>query len=174
MDLESETLREIAAGVRLVATLTRAFLLFLRAVPPPVSAFLLLFVLFPGPLPAALALGLYDLGILGRLMAESVENFDDRAGHALRASGATSARSFLSGMRGGLSALRGLRPEPLGGRHPGDGRVVVGRSVRYRDLIANPRPGRQRRPPPGTRGRPPSLERPPAGRPWRASLAPVD
>ncbi|MEA2424349.1 MAG: hypothetical protein QOH13_759, partial [Thermoleophilaceae bacterium] len=41
--------------------------------------------------------------------------------------------------------------------------------VRYRDLIANPRPGRQRRPPPGTRGRPPSLERPPAGRPWRAS-----
>jgi hypothetical protein len=39
--------------------------------------------------------------------------------------------------------------------------------VRYRDLIANPRPGRQRRPPPGTRGNPPSLERPPAGRPWR-------
>jgi hypothetical protein len=31
--------------------------------------------------------------------------------------------------------------------------------VRYRDLIANPRPGRQRRPPPGTRGNPPSLER---------------
>ena len=39
--------------------------------------------------------------------------------------------------------------------------------VRYRDLIANPKPGRQRRPPPGTRGRPPSLERPRAERPWR-------
>jgi len=39
--------------------------------------------------------------------------------------------------------------------------------VRYRDLIANPQPGRQRRPPPGTRGRPPSLERPRARRPWR-------
>jgi transposase-like protein len=39
--------------------------------------------------------------------------------------------------------------------------------VRYRDLIANPKPGRQRRPPPGTRGRPPRLERPRAKRPWR-------
>lgn len=39
--------------------------------------------------------------------------------------------------------------------------------VRYRDLIANPKPEEQRRPPPGTRGRPPSLERPRAGRPWR-------
>ncbi len=40
--------------------------------------------------------------------------------------------------------------------------------VRYRDLVANPRPGHQRRPPPGTRGSPPSIERPPAGRPWRS------
>jgi len=39
--------------------------------------------------------------------------------------------------------------------------------VRYRDLIATPKPGRQRRPPPGTRGQPPSLERPGAQRPWR-------
>ena len=39
--------------------------------------------------------------------------------------------------------------------------------VRYRDLIANPRPGSRPRLPPGTRGRPPSMERPPAGRPWR-------
>jgi len=39
--------------------------------------------------------------------------------------------------------------------------------VRYRDLIANPRTGTAPRQPPGTRGRPPSMERPPAGRPWR-------
>ena len=43
--------------------------------------------------------------------------------------------------------------------------------VRYRDLIANPEPGRQRRPPPATRGRPPSLERPAANRPWRIKAA---
>jgi transposase-like protein len=40
--------------------------------------------------------------------------------------------------------------------------------VRYRELIANPKPGTIRRPPPGTRGRPPSLERPHARRPWRS------
>jgi transposase-like protein len=41
--------------------------------------------------------------------------------------------------------------------------------VRYRDLIATPRPGaRPPHPPPATRGSPASLERPPAKRPWRA------
>jgi transposase-like protein len=42
--------------------------------------------------------------------------------------------------------------------------------VRYRDLIVNPRPGaRSPLPPPATRGRPASLERPSANRPWRAA-----
>jgi transposase-like protein len=40
--------------------------------------------------------------------------------------------------------------------------------VRYRDLIAKPRPDGRPRTPPDTRGRPPSLERPDAGRPWRS------
>ena len=92
-----------AVRVGLVATAARGLLLLLRAVPPPVSAFLLLLVLFPGVLPGALALGLYNLGILGRLMAESLENFDDRAGHVLRASGATGAQAFLYGMLPGIS-----------------------------------------------------------------------
>jgi len=44
--------------------------------------------------------------------------------------------------------------------------------VRYRDLIASPRPGSgPPRTPPGTRGHPPSMERPPAGRPWRRTPA---
>lgn len=46
--------------------------------------------------------------------------------------------------------------------------AVTHNPVRYRDLIADPRPGRAPRVAPGTRGRPPSLERPPAGRPWRS------
>ena len=41
--------------------------------------------------------------------------------------------------------------------------------LRYRDLIVNPRPSATARPPPRTRGRPASLERSPAARPWRAS-----
>ncbi len=39
--------------------------------------------------------------------------------------------------------------------------------VRYRELIATPRPGRKPRHAPGPRRRPPSLERPRARRPWR-------
>ena len=40
--------------------------------------------------------------------------------------------------------------------------------VRYRDLLATsrPRPGQA---PPATRGKPPSLDRPPANRPWRGA-----
>ncbi len=41
--------------------------------------------------------------------------------------------------------------------------------VRYEDLIATRRPRKTPPMPPRTRGRPPSLERPPANRPWRAA-----
>ena len=40
--------------------------------------------------------------------------------------------------------------------------------VRYQDLIARPRPRAVPPVPPQARGHPPSLERPPANRPWRA------
>jgi transposase-like protein len=43
--------------------------------------------------------------------------------------------------------------------------------VRYRDLIATRRPRKVPPKPPPTRGTPPSLERPPANRPWRVSSA---
>jgi len=47
--------------------------------------------------------------------------------------------------------------------------AVTHAPVRYRDLIANPRPkARPPHPPPATRGTPASLQRPPARRPWRA------
>ena len=39
--------------------------------------------------------------------------------------------------------------------------------VRYQDLIATSRPRAMRLTPPYVRGHPPSLERPPANRPWR-------
>jgi len=41
--------------------------------------------------------------------------------------------------------------------------------VRYQDLIATKRPSKTPRTPPQTRGHPPSLERPPANRPWRTT-----
>lgn len=46
--------------------------------------------------------------------------------------------------------------------------AVAHQPVRYHELVLNPKPGRAPpRIPPGSRGRPPSLERPPAKRPWR-------
>jgi len=47
--------------------------------------------------------------------------------------------------------------------------AVAHEPVRYRDLVLNPRTATSPRQPPGTRGKPPTLDRPPARRPWRAA-----
>ncbi|RBY94770.1 ABC transporter permease [Blastococcus sp. TBT05-19] len=83
--------RRIAGGA------VRTALLLLRAVPPPVWALVLLFVLLPGVLPGALALGVYTLGVLGRLVGEAVEESDQRPREALRAAGAPPAAAWLYG-----------------------------------------------------------------------------
>ena len=44
------------------------------------------------------ALGLYTLGVLGRLMAEATENLDDRPLRALKAHGATGDQAFAYGV----------------------------------------------------------------------------
>lgn len=81
-----------------VLVLVRGFLLVARAIPAPVWALILLFVFFPGILPGALALGLYNLGVLGRLMAEVVENQNERPLRALKAQGASGFQVFLYGV----------------------------------------------------------------------------
>jgi phosphonate transport system permease protein len=80
-----------------VLVITRVFLLVMRSIPAPIWALLLLFILFPGILPGALALGIYTLGVLGRLIAEVVENLDQRPLDALKAQGASKAGVFLYG-----------------------------------------------------------------------------
>lgn len=79
-----------AAGVRLVAAwLLRFVLLISRSVPPPVWALIAVFVLFPGLWPGAVALAIYNTGVLGRLKGEVLENHDPRPARQLVASGAT-------------------------------------------------------------------------------------
>ncbi len=85
-------------GATPVYIATRAFLLFCRAIPAPVWALLILFVIFPGPLPGALAIAVHNLGILGRLIAEAVENVDGRPARALQGAGASPQQAFLYGM----------------------------------------------------------------------------
>jgi phosphonate transport system permease protein len=81
-----------------VLIFTRFLLLIARAVPEPIWALLFLFVLFPGILPGAIALGLHNFGILGRLMAEVTENLDERPLRSLKALGATRPQVFLYGV----------------------------------------------------------------------------
>ena len=78
----------------MVASGARVLLLVTRAIPPPVWALLVLFVLYPGSLPGAVALGIYNFGILGRLMTEVVENVDPRPRNALRALGSGGGPAF--------------------------------------------------------------------------------
>lgn len=82
----------------LLMLVTRFALVVLRAIPPPVWALLLLFVMYPGILPGALALAVYTTGVLGRLMAESVDNLDQRPLRAIRAHGASESKVFCYGV----------------------------------------------------------------------------
>ncbi len=75
---------------KLVSPIVRFLLLVARAVPPPVWAFMAVFVIRPGLWPGVAALALYNLGVLGRLQSEVVENLDRSPGVALNALGATS------------------------------------------------------------------------------------
>ena len=79
------------AGVRIFYTLT-------RAVPELVWAMLIVFFLSPGIIPGALALGIHNLGIVGRLTSEVVENLDPSPARALRAAGASSPKVLLYGV----------------------------------------------------------------------------
>jgi len=72
-----------------VSTTIRFVLLVSRSVPPPVWAFVIVFVLFPGLWPGAVALAVYNAGVLGRLQGEVVENIDQRPADLLAATGAT-------------------------------------------------------------------------------------
>lgn len=76
----------------------RFILLVSRAIPAPIWALVCLFVLFPGILPGAIALGIHNLGILGRLMAEVIENLDQKPVQALKAQGAAAIPIFLYGI----------------------------------------------------------------------------
>lgn len=74
---------------RAVVMVTRAFLIFARAIPEYIWAFLLLTMLGLGAWPAVLALALHNAGILGKLNAEVVENLEPHPLRALRALGAS-------------------------------------------------------------------------------------
>jgi phosphonate transport system permease protein len=68
-----------------------------RLWPPPLTALLLLFLLKPGVLPAALALAFPNLGILGRLLLEGLDDQSAAVEEGLHSAGAAPAPALLYG-----------------------------------------------------------------------------
>lgn len=79
---------------RALSLLTRATYILTRAVPELIWALLIVFVFSPGIVAGALALGIHNYGVLGRLCAESVENLDRRPLRAIRSTGAGSGQTL--------------------------------------------------------------------------------
>ncbi len=83
---------------RAVLVATRGVHILTRAVPDLVWALLIVFVLQPGVLAGALALGLHNFGVLGRLGADVVEDVDPGPLRTLQSSGAGSLQMILFGV----------------------------------------------------------------------------
>lgn len=100
----ARTLGRAGPGRRLARVAASLTLLLFRAVPAPVWAFLVVLVLFPGQWPGAAALGIYTMGVLGRLYAEAFEDRDPAPTTSLRLLGAGSVTAFLYGTLPSASA----------------------------------------------------------------------
>lgn len=79
-----------------VVWITRGFLIIARAIPEYIWAFLLLKLFGLGAWPAVLALALHNLGILGRLGSETIENQPQQTPAALRGLGASRTKIYLN------------------------------------------------------------------------------
>ena len=87
----SRTWRILYYLVRLTFTLT-------RAVPELVWAMVIVFFLSPGILPGAVALGVHNYGVVGKLCSEVVENLDPGPARALRSAGASNFQLLAYGV----------------------------------------------------------------------------
>ncbi len=83
---------------RLLYYLVRWIYTLTRGVPELVWAMIIVFFLSPGTLPGAVALGLHNFGVVGRLSSEVVENLDPAPARALRAAGASNGQMLLYGI----------------------------------------------------------------------------
>ncbi len=83
---------------RAVSRLTRGFCSFLRSVPGLVWGFLFVTAVGLGPFAGALALGVHNAGVLGKLYADFLEDTDPRTTEAVATGGATRFQAVCHGM----------------------------------------------------------------------------
>lgn len=73
---------------RFLYQITRAFIVFTRAVPDLIFALIFVSAVGLGPFPGTLALAIHSIGMLGKLYAETIEEIDSGQVEALRSTGA--------------------------------------------------------------------------------------
>ncbi len=78
--------------------LVRLSYTFTRAVPELVWALIVVFFFSGGVLAGAIALGLHNFGVVGRLSSEVVENLEPNQARALRAAGASNLETLAYGI----------------------------------------------------------------------------
>lgn len=78
--------------------LTRYFFIVTRSVPELLWALIVIFVFTPGILAGALALAVHNIGVIGRLGADTVEEVEQPPIQALRTTGAGPFQMYLIGI----------------------------------------------------------------------------
>jgi phosphonate transport system permease protein len=78
--------------------LIRGFYIFTRSVPELVWAMLIVFIIKPGIIPGAIALALHNIGILGKLWAEVIDEMDTRPIRNLQLNGANYVQMLFYGV----------------------------------------------------------------------------
>ncbi|WP_079509111.1 PhnE/PtxC family ABC transporter permease [Mesobacillus jeotgali] len=78
--------------------IVRGGYIFTRAVPELVWAMIIIFIFKPGILPGAIALAIHNYGILGKLLAEVIEDLDSRPVRNLASSGASRLQLLFYGV----------------------------------------------------------------------------
>lgn len=92
---------------RAVYTASRGLLSFLRSVPELVWGFLFVTAVGLGPFAGALALGVHNAGVLGKLYADFLEDTDPLTVEAIDSTGATRFQTILHGMVPQVTATLG-------------------------------------------------------------------
>ena len=87
--------RNVAPSAR-VANLFRAIIVIIRGLPELILAIVFIVITGLGPIPGTLALAIGSVGLLGKLVADSLEETDVRVQDAVRATGATSSQVFYA------------------------------------------------------------------------------
>ena len=79
-----------------VANLFRTIIVIIRGLPELILAIVFIVITGLGPVPGTLALAIGSVGLLGKLVADSLEETDVRVQDAVRATGATSSQVFFA------------------------------------------------------------------------------